>query len=185
MPDWEERTPVPVGTRGSFSLRAALPSPFWGRESERLLQSRKNYRTYFRKGLAISEICGMIMTDRTNDLFIPQIRTSLRERMVALMNLVNGLLLLAAAGIIALRYRPVKKFSLLSLLMCVLTAVAAFLSASPASASVGVIFGVLQAAVVVCSFCEVRGEYRARKRRMSRARPIPPAQSAGGAPLAG
>lgn len=101
------------------------------------------------------------------------------------MNIINGLLILTAAVAIALRYRPVKKYSLLSLLVCALTAVAAFLSEPPASASVGVIFGLLQIAVVVSSFCEVRGEYRARKRRMSKACPIPPAVHADDAPLAG
>lgn len=101
------------------------------------------------------------------------------------MNVINGLLLLAAAAGIALHYRPVKKYSLLSLLVCVLTAVGAFLSAPPVSAPVGVIFGVLQCVVVFSCFCEVRGEYRARKRRMSKARPMGAPARREDAPMAG
>ena len=86
------------------------------------------------------------------------------------MNLVNGILLLVAAIGIAWRYRPVKAYSWLSLGICAFAAVVAFLSAPPSSPAVGAFLGLLEVILVVFSFFEVRAEYWARKRRMSKPR---------------
>lgn len=83
-------------------------------------------------------------------------------------NLINGILLLAAAIGIAWRYRPVKAYSWLSLGICAFAAVVAFLSAPPSSLAVGAFLGLLEVGLVGFSFLEVRAEYRARKRRMSK-----------------